>query len=41
MPPIHLVLLFPMGIMMVGMSILVSEMDNLFRIFVPAPEWVH
>lgn len=39
MPPIHPVLLFPMGIMMVGMSILVSEMDNLFRIFVPAPEW--
>ena len=38
--PIQPVLLLPMALMIVGMSILVSEMDNLFRLFLPAPEWL-
>ena len=38
--PIRPVLLLPMAIMVVGMSILLSEMDNLFRLFLPAPEWL-
>jgi membrane protease YdiL (CAAX protease family) len=38
--PIQPVLLLPMTIMIVGMSILVSEMDNLLRLFLPAPEWL-
>ncbi len=40
MSPIQPVLLFPMAVMIAGMSILVSEMDNLLRIFLPAPERV-
>ena len=37
--PIRPSLLLPMAIMIVGTSILLSEMDNLLRIFLPAPPW--
>ena len=37
--PIQPTLLLPMAFTIVGTSILVSEMNNLLRIFLPAPEW--
>ncbi|MCZ6676738.1 MAG: type II CAAX endopeptidase family protein [Candidatus Poribacteria bacterium] len=37
--PIQPSLLFPMAITIAGASILLSEMDNLLRIFLPAPAW--
>jgi uncharacterized protein len=37
--PFRLSLLPPMVLTIVGMSILLSEMDNLLRTFIPAPAW--
>ena len=37
--PVRLSLLFPMALTVIGTSILLSEIDNLLRIFLPPPAW--
>ncbi len=37
--PVRLSLLFPMALTVIGTSILLSEVDNLLRIFLPPPAW--
>jgi len=38
--PIRFILLMPMTFTVIGMGILLSEVDNLLRIFLPIPEWL-
>lgn len=38
--PIQMLLLLPMVFTIIGVDILLSEMDNLFRTLLPAPEWI-
>ena len=37
---IQISLLFPMSLTVIGMGILLSEIDNLFRIVLPMPQWL-
>ena len=39
--PVRLSLLFPMALIVIGTSILISETDNLLRTFLPAPTWFY
>jgi membrane protease YdiL (CAAX protease family) len=38
--PIRFIWLIPMAFTVIGMGILLSEVDNLLRIFLPIPEWL-
>lgn len=38
--PMRLILLIPMTFTVVGMGILLSDLDNLLRLFLPIPEWL-
>lgn len=38
--PIQMLLLLPMVFTIIGVDILLSEMDNLFRTLLPAPKWI-
>jgi len=38
--PIRFILLIPMTFTVIGIGILLSEVDNLLRIFLPIPEWL-